>query len=202
VNWLVSKLYDRFMSSTEAASLGGWRAALLADVSGAVLEIGAGTGANLGHYPEGLERLTLVEPDPNMRRILAARVGEHVTLSAASADALDLADASVDVAISTLVLCSVPDPALALAELRRVLKPGGRLLFLEHVAHKEPEPLAWQRRIEPVWVHLADGCRLTRDTEALIQEAGFAIDAITRGSMYPAPKFVRPTIRGVAIKRG
>jgi len=202
MNWLVSKLYDRFMSSTEAASLGGWRAELLAEVSGAVLEIGAGTGANLRHYPAGLEQLTLVEPDPNMRGILAGRVGEHVTLSEASADALTIADETLDVVVSTLVLCSVPDPARTLAELRRVLKPGGRLLFLEHVAHKEPEPLAWQRRIEPVWVHLADGCRLTRDTEGLIREAGFDIDAITRGPMYPAPKFVRPTIRGVAIKPG
>jgi len=205
MNWLVARLYDNFMHRTEVESLGEWRAALLAQVSGEVLEIGAGTGVNLAHYPEGLSRLTLVEPDRNMRRRLELKLVAselNATVSSASADALEVEDGSLDFAISTLVLCSVPDPAGALTAMKRALKPGGRLVFLEHVAHAAPERLVWQRRIEPVWCQLANGCRLTRDTETLIAEAGFTITEITRGSMYPAPSFLRPTIRGVAINPG
>ncbi len=201
MNWLVSKLYDRFMAPAEAACLRSWRAELLAGLSGEVLEIGAGTGANVGLYPSGLTGLTLVEPDANMRRILRGRAA-GARISEASVEDLGLPDGSVDAVVSTLVLCSVPDLDIALAEIHRVLKPGGRLVFLEHVAHPDPRVRTWQRRVEPLWRRVADGCRLTRCTDRHIVGAGFSLEALRREPMCRAPELVRSTVRGVATKPG
>lgn len=203
MSWFFSGFYDRFMARTEAVSLGAWRSELLGGLEGRVVEIGAGTGVNLPHYGDGLESLALCEPDGGMRRQLAARLpAEGVArVHAEGAERLPAEDGSVDVVVSTLVLCTVPDPAAALAEARRVLRPGGRLVFLEHVAAPAGTP---ERRlqgwIDPVWRHLAGGCRLVRDTEATIRAAGFHIDALVHAPMKPAPRFVRPTVRGVAVR--
>jgi ubiquinone/menaquinone biosynthesis C-methylase UbiE len=169
-----------------------------------VLELGAGTGSNLGHYPAAVERLVVSEPDPPMR----ARLGEAaarqappfpVEVSAASAGHLPFADASFDAVVATLVLCSVPDPAAALTEVRRVLRPDGMFVFIEHVAATDrPSRLRWQQRFEPVWKRVAGGCHLTRDTEQLIRESGFTFDQLERASMRKAMPLVRPSIRGVA----
>lgn len=199
MNWIVSKLYDRIMAPTEAACLRSWRASLLADLRGEVLEIGAGTGANLGLYPRGLTGLTLVEPDQNMRRILETRAA-GAQVSGASAEDLGLPDGSLDAVVSTLVLCSVPDLDRALAEIRRVLKPGGRLLFIEHIAHADPQVRRWQARIEPVWRHLADGCCLTRETDRHILQAGFVFEDLTREPMRKSAELLRSSVRGVAVK--
>ncbi len=206
---LFSALYDPVMRWPERACLGAWRAELLANANGEVLEIGAGTGANLGHYPVGpashgtITHLELTEPDPAMLARLHAKLpvsavpSAHAT--AASADALPFDAGRFDTAVATLVLCSVPDLQATLAELRRVLKPGGRLLFLEHVAADDrPDRLAWQRRLEPAWKILAAGCHLTRRTGEAIRDAGFVAETETRASMRKAPPWVRPTLRGVA----
>jgi len=198
----MAMIYDRFMDATEEACLRRWRGELLADLEGDVLELGAGTGANLPHHPRDLSRLVLTEPDKHMRRQLEARARERrpdAEVTPASASALPFADASFDAVVSTLVLCSVPELDTTLREVWRVLKPGGRFLFLEHVA---AAPGTGRRRlqrvVDPLWRRVADGCRLTRDTERAMLDAGFTLERIERESMRKAMAIVRPSIRGVA----
>jgi ubiquinone/menaquinone biosynthesis C-methylase UbiE len=205
MSWLMSALYDRFMRQSEAACLERWRGELVRDLSGSVLEIGAGTGATLALYPAAVTRLALCEPDRHMRRKLQARCAGlppgRVEVADAPAQALAWPDGSFDAVVSSLVLCSVPDQPAALAEVRRVLKPGGKLVFLEHVAADgNPPRLKWQKRVEPLWKHLMGNCHLTRRTEAAIAAAGFRIERIQRESIRKAMPLVRPSIRGVALK--
>ncbi len=200
---LLATFYDVFTRDSEEACLRRWRAELLRDVSGDVLEIGAGTGLNVPWYSRAVRRLVLSEPDAFMRRRIVQRLVEYPALPAevigADADRVPLRDASIDVVVATLVLCSVPDQARALVEIRRVLRPRGRFVFVEHVAAEgRPRRLKWQRRLEPVWKHVAGNCHLTRNTEAAIRAAGFDIERIERESMRRAIPIVRPTIRGVA----
>lgn len=207
MSWLMAAVYDRFTRESNEACLDQWRAELLRDLSGAVLEVGAGTGVTLPHYPKTVTRLVLCEPDPHMRRKLRAKRDaaglHHVEISDASLAALPAAPASLDAVVCSLVLCSVPDQQAALKEIQRVLKPGGKLVFLEHVAADgKPNRLKWQRRIEPVWKHLMGNCHLTRRTEAVITAAGFMIERIERESIRKALPIVRPSIRGVARKGG
>ncbi len=206
---LFAMLYDRSMAQVEEACLRDWRRTLLQDVAGDVLEVGAGTGANLPLYPATVRRLVLAEPAGAMRARLEKKLAAQQSpcrassceTSDAALPALPYADASFDVVVATLVLCSVAEPIAALAELRRVLRPGGRFVFLEHVA-AEPSSsrYVWQRRVEPLWKHLAEGCRLTRRTEQAILDAGFTVEGVQRESMRHAFPLVRPTIRGVATK--
>ena len=207
---LMAAIYDRFMEASERACLASWRAELLSAAGGEVLEIGAGTGANLPHYRAQVERLVMAEPDRFMMRklegrlaALSARTGQdslRVERVRAGAESLPFADASFDFVVTTLVLCSVVDLDRSLAELRRVLRPGGRLLFLEHVAAGEdrPDRLTWQRRIEPVWRRVAGNCHLTRTTGRAIERAGFELGEVKRESVRKALPWVRPSIRGWA----
>jgi ubiquinone/menaquinone biosynthesis C-methylase UbiE len=201
MSWLFAAAYDPFMRKSERACLRDWREELLAPLSGRVIEIGAGTGANVAHYPK-LERLVLTEPDRHMLERLDAerrRALATAEVVQASADALPFADASFDVAVATLVLCSVPDLGRALAEVRRVLRPGGALVFLEHVAAEDvPSRLVWQERLEPFWCRIAGNCHLARRTAAAITNAGFELESVTKDSMRKALPVVRATIRGVA----
>jgi ubiquinone/menaquinone biosynthesis C-methylase UbiE len=203
---LFAAIYDPFMRSAERACLAAWRAALLEGATGDVLEIGAGTGANLPYYPPAVTQLRLTEPDRDMlarlrRRVEVAPV-RQVDAQSAAVDALPFDDASFDTVVSTLVLCSVPDVTTALAEIRRVLRPGGRLLFLEHVAADDrPTRLAWQRRLEPLWMRVSGNCHLTRRTGESIRAAGFVVESETRESVRKALPIMRPSIRGVA-RRG
>lgn len=205
MSWLMASVYDRMLRGSEAACLARWRAELLSDLDGDVLEVGAGTGANLPHYSPRVAHLVLAEPDPHMRRRLrdAVRRAElaHAEVSDASLGALPMASASFDAVVSTLVLCSVPDQQTALADVYRVLRPGGRFVFLEHVAAEtNPGRLRWQRRVEPLWRRLAGNCHLTRRTEEAVLAAGFTIERIQRESIRKAMPLVRPSIRGVARK--
>lgn len=201
---LIAAVYDASMRGTEEACLRQWRADLLRDLSGAVLEIGAGTGLNLPHYPESVSRLVLSEPDPFMRRKIEEKVraGHRagVEIVDAPVERLRFPDASFDAVVATLVLCSVPRVDAALAEVRRVLKPGGRFVFLEHVAAEAlPRRLRWQRIVEPLWKRVSGNCHLTRRTESAIIEGGFALRDIKRESMRKAWPLVRRTVRGVAV---
>lgn len=203
----VAWIYDRFMEESERACLSAWRGELLRDLSGHVLEVGAGTGANLAHYPTVVDHLVMSEPDPHMRRQLADRVREHgrsgVELSEGSLERLPLPDASFDAVVGTLVLCSVNDLGRALSEIHRVLKPGGRYAFIEHVAaENNAGRLAWQRRIEPVWRRVAGNCHVTRRTADAIVNAGFELEQIERQSVRKALPWVRPSIRGFARRQG
>lgn len=205
----MAAIYDRFMLETERACLAEWRATLLRDADGDVLEIGAGTGANLEHYPaRGIRSLTLTEPDAAMRRRLARKhkrsrapsIREAKTSGATAAD-LPFQDQSFDTVVSTLVLCSVPNLERALTEVHRVLRPGGQLLFLEHVGAKNNRTRAMmQRALEPAWKQVAGGCHLTRDTERAIERAGLLPIEPTRESMRRALPIIRPTVRGRAVR--
>jgi ubiquinone/menaquinone biosynthesis C-methylase UbiE len=200
---IFAALYDRMLAGVERAGLDAMRSGLLADARGETLEIGAGTGHNLAHYTRSLERLVLTEPDRYMARRLRRRVDE-LGLSAevleASAESLPFADASFDTVVSTLVLCTVPNPARAIEEVARVLRPGGALLCLEHVVSSESPGVArWQRRLERPWGWFAGGCHPNRDTAGALRAGGFDLSEVERTRMPSAAgPLIRPLIRGSA----
>jgi ubiquinone/menaquinone biosynthesis C-methylase UbiE len=204
--WFMSVIYDRFMKASEEACLAEWRGELFEGLSGDVLEIGAGTGASLRHYPAAVTRLVATEPDrymiPKLRERARRDRPGRVEIVEAAATALPFADGSFDAVVSSLVLCSVDDLDRALAEVRRVLRPGGALAYMEHVAADErPARLAWQHRVEPFWKLVAGNCHLTRRTADAIRAAGFAIEREERDSMRKANPLTRATVRGIARKR-
>lgn len=205
MNRLLARLYDPIMRGSEEGCLREWRATLLEGVEGRALEIGAGTGASLDAWGDGLERLYLAEPTPAMARQLEARVPGRLRDVAEvvphGAEAIGLDDASVDVVFSSLVLCSVSDLDRALAEIHRVLVPGGRLIFIEHVADDErPDRLKWQHRVEPLWKRFAGNCHLTRRTDRAIEGAGFQMEELTRESIRKAMPLARRSARGWAVR--
>ncbi len=198
-------LYDRGLTGTEEAGLGQMRAELLAGAGGRTLELGAGTGVNLDLYPDGVEELVLVEPDPHMAKRLRERLSRssrQAEIVEAPAERLPFESAGFDTAVSTLVLCTVPDPVAAIAELERVLKPGGRLLFIEHVRAEDPSLAGWQDRLEKPWRFLGDGCHCNRDTLATLAGSRLEVDTVEHGRLPKAPAIVRPLIRGSAVLHG
>jgi len=198
-------LYDRGLKATEEAGLGRMRAELLAAAAGRTLELGAGTGINLDLYPDALAELVLVEPDPHMAKRMRERLSRssrQATIVEAPAERLPFEDDSFDTAVSTLVLCTVPDPVTAIAELERVLKPGGRLLFIEHVRSEDPSLAGWQDRLEKPWRFLADGCHCNRDTLATLAASRLEVGAVEHDRLPKAPPIVRPLISGSAVLAG
>ncbi len=169
-------VYDAFMWPLERAYLGELRRRLLKGAQGRVLEIGAGTGASLEHYPNAAIDAILTDPELAMLHRVPGRV-ERV---AAAAENLPFPSRTFDTVISMLVLCTVADPGRSLAEARRVLRPGGRLLLMEHVRSRDAAAAHWQARLTPAWMRIARGCHLDRDTEAAIQRAGFTISEVER----------------------
>ncbi len=193
--------YDKFMAETEAAGLAGHRAQLLGHVRGRVLEIGGGTGANLAHYPGDIAEIVITEPEEPMARRLQRKLPAHALAArvvSAPAEKLPFEDASFDVAVSTLVLCTVGVPALALAEIHRVLKPGGQLLFIEHVRSDDLTVARWQDRLNGLQRRVAHGCNCNRHTLASIEGAGFSVTRIEHTRLPKAPPHVRPLILGSA----
>jgi SAM-dependent methyltransferase len=175
--------------------------ALFGDLHGTILEIGPGTGPNLAYYPRGV-RWIGVEPNPHMHPYLHAEASGHglpVELRAGTAEALPAEDGSVDAVVSTLVLCSVSDVARTLDEVRRVLRPGGRFVFVEHVAAPSGTNLRrFQNAIQPLWTLLADGCHPNRETWTAIEGAGFADVRIEHFRLLIGP--AGPHIAGVAVR--
>jgi ubiquinone/menaquinone biosynthesis C-methylase UbiE len=195
-------LYDRSLQATEEAGLRAMRRETLAAASGRTIDLGAGTGANRDLYPAAVTELVLAEPDPHMLRKLRAKVGEEgleATIVEAPAESLPFHDSSFDTAIFTLVLCTVPDPRAALAEAARVLRPGGRLLFVEHVRSADPGLARWQDRLEKPWRFFGDGCHCNRDTVATIDASPLTVEAVELDTLPKAPPIVRPLARGSAV---
>lgn len=194
--WLrvMAVVYDPFLWCGEVSGMRRRRRALLAGARGHVLEIGAGTGLNVAHYPSDVDDLVLAEPEPGMRRKLALRIdglARPARIVDAAAERLPLADSSVDTVVSTLVLCTVADPERALREIARVLRPDGELLFIEHVRSGSPLHAACQDKLLRPWRGFAGGCVCNRPTPDLMRACGFTVtadDAVWRGM----PAIVHP----------
>jgi ubiquinone/menaquinone biosynthesis C-methylase UbiE len=167
-----------------------FRERVLGAAEGRVLEIGIGSGLNLPLYGPHVRIVIGLEPSPELLRMArdrAAAARVPVELLEASAEAVPIASGSVDTVVTTWTLCTIPDAARALAEMRRVLKPGGALLFVEHGRAPEPGVARWQDRLDPVWSRLAGGCHLNRPIAALIADGGFHIDALAHARL-PGPR--------------
>ena len=201
-SWFSALTYEPFVWWAERSGMADRRRRLLTSADGEVLELGAGTGLNLPHYPLGLDRLVLAEPDPHMAGRLRKRLdrfeGEAEVLRA-PAEALPVEDDSFDTVVATLVLCTVADPATALAEIRRVLRPGGALLFTEHVRADDPRLARWQDRLHGAWRGFADGCNCNRATLELVRGAGFGVSVTERATWRRMPPIVHPLVTGRAI---
>jgi ubiquinone/menaquinone biosynthesis C-methylase UbiE len=199
---LFARLYARFSPRTNAAGGGEHRRELLGGLSGRVIELGAGNGLNFGYYPQTVAEVVAVEPEDYLRRRAheaATEVRISVTIVDAVADRLPFDDQSFDAAVASLVLCSVPNQATSLAELRRVLRPGGELRFYEHVRPNNPRTAAvWQRLDDwNIWPRLAGGCHAARDTQAAIRTAGFDIERCRR-FLFKGGPVSAPHILGTA----
>ena len=172
------------------ATAGRWRATVCADLTGEVLEIGFGTGRNLPYYPDAVRRVLAVEPSETAWHRAHGRVAafagtvERVGLDGAS---LPLADASVDAAVSTWTMCTVPDIASALAEVRRVLRPGGELRFVEHTLAPSERVARVQRGIQPVWGRVSGGCHVDRDIVGLLEQSGYTVRLSYAGYVAGGP---------------
>jgi ubiquinone/menaquinone biosynthesis C-methylase UbiE len=198
---LFARGYNRFNRGAEDGGLREKRRALLSRARGRTLEVGAGTGVNLDLYPDAVTELVLTEPDGHMRgqlRKKLAAAGRRVELVGAGGERLPFPDASVDTVVATLVLCTIPDPEAVLREVARVLKPGGRLLFLEHVRAEDERTARWQDRLERPWSAFGRGCHPNRDTLAVIEASALEVVDVERDRMPKAPPIVRPLIAGEA----
>ncbi|OJU79849.1 MAG: methyltransferase type 11 [Solirubrobacterales bacterium 70-9] len=200
---LFARLYMRMTSGRKAHGEDEHRLRLLAGLSGEVIEVGAGNGLNFPLYPETVTRVIAVEPEPRLRQAaIAAAADAPVPVEVVAGVAGDLppADESFDAGVASLVLCSVSDQSQALAELRRVIRPGGELRFYEHVVAHKP----WVRRMQRAadatfWPHVGGGCHLSRDTGAAIERGGFRIESQKRFPFTPGPPVPPiPHILGVA----
>lgn len=190
---LFARLFDRISGRDEGRGQAEVRRELLGDLGGCVVEVGAGNGLNFRHYPATVSRLLAVEPEPYLRRRAAAAARDtptRIEVIAGTADRLPLADGSVDAAVVSGVLCSVPDPAGALAELERVLRPGGELRFYEHVRGRGGFG-RYQDAMDVVWPRIMGGCHPNRDTLAAIESAGYRVEHC-RALTFPPDATVSP----------
>lgn len=181
---LFARVYEKLSPGWEKDGQAELRARALAGLSGRVVEVGAGNGLNFGHYPAAVTEVVAVEPEPYLRERAAERGAEApvtVTVVAGTAEALPLADGEADAVVSSLVLCSVRNQAVALAEARRVLRPGGELRFYEHVVSHKRGKAAFQRVFtNTIWKRISGGCHMDRDTGRAIADAGFEITELDR----------------------
>jgi ubiquinone/menaquinone biosynthesis C-methylase UbiE len=194
-------LYDLYMATFERACLKSWRRELLKHVYGEVLEVGAGTGANIDHYPDQITRLVLTEPDKHMRRVLERKVShrgrENIQVSDGMAQQIRAEDESFDCVVAFLVLSGVSDLGTALKEIIRVLKPGGYLVFLDHTAAVEDTSAKhWQKRIYAI-LRMITGCKINLEIEEAFIKAGFKMREITKERVR---KSLTHSIRGIAEK--
>lgn len=191
-----ARMYEQISAESELRGTSEHRDRVLAGLAGRVIEIGAGNGLNFGHYPDTVAEVVAVEPDDTLRTMAEAaadRVSARVRVVAGHASALPADDASFDAAVASLVLCSVSDVGGALAEMRRVLKPGGELRFFEHVRSDHLVFGMLQDAITPLWSRVGGGCHPNRNTAAALEAAGFGIEQIDRFSYAPLRLFPKHT---------
>ena len=196
--WVLPRLIDLTMKHQEATRQ---RRSLIPAARGRVLEIGIGSGLNLPFYGRGVERVVGIDPSEELLALARGRLEAApfaVELQARSAEELPFEAGSFDSAVTTWTLCSVPDAMSALAELRRVLKPGGQLIFVEHGRAEAPGVAAWQDRLNGLWGRLAGGCNINRPIAAMIRDAGFRIEDLETGHLVAGPKLVTYLYRGRA----
>lgn len=197
---IFARVYARLAPRVDRQGAVTYRGELLEGLSGRVIEVGAGIGSNFEHYPPGVDEVVAVEPEAFLRGKAveeAARAPVRVTVVDGVADRLPAEDGEFDAAVASLVLCSVPDQGSALAELRRVIKPGGELRFYEHVVSRSPGWARTQRLINPVYTRMSGGCNLHRDTGAAIEDAGFTV-LRSRRFQFPEGRIGLPHILGTA----
>jgi ubiquinone/menaquinone biosynthesis C-methylase UbiE len=194
--------YGAAMRRVDEMGLREIRREVLAAAGGRTLDIGTGTGSNLPLFPDEVDDLVLAEPDHHMSKVLRSKLEEtaqpHAELIQAPAESLPFPDSSFDCVTCTMVLCTVPEPADALVEVARVLKPGGKFLFLEHVRSEDPGFARRQDRLEKPWRFIADGCHCNRDSLATIEASPLTVEAFKRGHMPLAPMIMKPLIYGSA----
>ncbi len=199
-------LYERMLAASEDAGLRERRREIVGRAGGRTVEIGAGSGLNLPYYGDAVTELIATEPFEPMARQLRQKLdarpddGPPITVIETPADRLPTDDDSVDTVVCTLVLCTVDDPAATLAEIDRVLKPGGQLLFLEHVRSDDPGVARWQDRLMRPWKAIGHGCRCNRDTVANIAASSLKLDDVEHGKVPKAPAIVEPLVWGSAVK--
>jgi ubiquinone/menaquinone biosynthesis C-methylase UbiE len=203
MSFITAYLNDRLSARAEKVFLKSWRRELLEHAHGDVLEIGAGTGANIEHYSDQVTRLVLTEPDKHKRRIIGKKISgkglDKVQISNDTAEQIRAEDESFDCVVAFIVFCCVSNPGTSLQEIKRVLKPGGYFIFLEHVAAPEGTSIRrWQNWLNPIWRIVGDN--LNRETEEAIIRAGFKMKEIKRESIPKALPIYRPSIRGIAEK--
>jgi ubiquinone/menaquinone biosynthesis C-methylase UbiE len=175
----------------------------LAPARGRILEIGFGTGRNLRHYPPTVRRIEAIDPDFDLDRLSMPRIARAaivVDFHHLDAAHLPFEEARFDTVVSTFTLCSIPDVVHALGEVRRVLKPGGQFLFLEHGRAPDPAVAHWQDRLNPAWMPLAGGCHLNRPMRALVEGAGLVLSSVQNYYLKRAPRFVGYMTEGVATR--
>jgi ubiquinone/menaquinone biosynthesis C-methylase UbiE len=197
---LLPRLQDKVM---DRGAMREVRARVCTGLSGDVVEIGFGTGLNAPCYPDAVHKLAAVEPSTLCMRIAEPRIAAtptKVELAGLTGEALDLPSDEFDAALSTWTLCTIPDVDAALAEIHRVLKPGGRLHFVEHGRAPDVGVARWQERIEPPWKHVAGGCHLTREISELVERAGFQLRGLQTYYMSGEPKIFGYTFEGLATK--
>jgi ubiquinone/menaquinone biosynthesis C-methylase UbiE len=200
---IAARLIERTMRTAEKRGQGEHRHRLLDGLTGRVVELGAGSGLNFRHYPDTVAEVVAVEPEEYLRRLAqeaAATAPVPVRVVSGVSGDLPLDDASCDAGVACLVLCTVPDQQRALAELARVIRPGGELRFYEHVVSRRPFEAGLQRLADATfWPHVAGGCHLSRDTGSAIEQAGFRIESCDRFPFSPGPLLpADPHILGVA----
>jgi ubiquinone/menaquinone biosynthesis C-methylase UbiE len=191
---IFARLYPRFDAAASRNGGAALRKELLEGATGRALEVGAGHGANFARYPSSVTEVVAIEPEPSLRALAEQAVDSAampVIVRPGVGEALPVADATIDVAVVSLVMCSVRDPAQVLAELRRVLRPGGELRFFEHVRATSTGFARFQRATDVIWPHLLGGCHTSRDTEAAILDAGFTLERHRR-FLFPDTRFAGP----------
>jgi ubiquinone/menaquinone biosynthesis C-methylase UbiE len=201
---VAAHLYDQFTARLELEALGAHRRRVLERAHGDTLDVGAGTAANVPHYPATVKRVTLLDPDPGMLERAARRLATSPlsgTVHLGSAEHLPFADAAFDTVVFTLSLCTVRDVKAALTEAARVLRPAGRLLVLEHVRSRDPGLARWQDRLVLLQRVMADGCHPNRDTLAAIRQAGYEFEWLEEFDEQRMPMpIVRPMMLGSATR--